>query len=115
MFFGMGGGEVIVVALVALIVLGPEKLPHYAGEAARWLRDLRRVVANARREVTSTLGPEFQDIRLSDLDPRSFVTRTIFDGDDDPLGLREDGEARVRRDGPRLQPGELPPVDLEAT
>jgi sec-independent protein translocase protein TatB len=115
-FFGIGPSEFIVLGLLALIILGPDKLPRYAAEAARFLRDVRAMVAKARRDVKEQLGPEFQDISLSDLDPRAFVTRNLLDGDDDPLGLRDDAPAnghgpRVRR----LEPGQQPPYDVEAT
>lgn len=122
MFFGIGGSEFVVLALIALIVLGPEKLPRYAADAARFLRSMRALVAKAREDVRDSLGPEFQDISLRDLDPKSFVVRNLFEGDDDPLGMRDDAPARQAAPAaaaqpaqPRLAPDERPPFDVDAT
>lgn len=117
--FGIGPSELVVLAIIGLVVLGPEKLPKYAADAARFLRDLRGIVDRARKDVREQLGPEFADISLRDLDPRN-LSRTLLDGDDDPLGLRDD-QPTPRRvspaqpSGPRLSPGERPPYDDDAT
>ena len=74
----IGAGEFIALAIVALIVLGPEKLPRYAAEAARMLQRLREVAGSARADVRRELGPEFQDISLGDLNPRSRVRKHLL-------------------------------------
>ena len=45
--YGMGFGEITVVLLIALVVLGPKELPHYfrnAGQFARAVRDWFRSI-----------------------------------------------------------------------
>ena len=122
--FGIGGQEFIALAVIGLIVLGPEKLPRYVADAARWLRQLRALIARARAEVADQLGPEFADVSLKDLNPRTFVTRQLFDGDPDPLGLHDPDPLGLRADPPapgaprraaRHTPGETPPYDDDAT
>ena len=79
--FDIGLGELIGLAVVALIVLGPEKLPKYAADAARMLRTVRRMANDARTEVAKELGPELTG--LGDLNPRSLVRKHLLD----PLDL----------------------------
>ena len=103
--FDIGPGEIIGLAVVALIVLGPEKLPRYAADAARMLRQVRRMANEARTEVTKELGPELSS--LGDLNPRSLVRKHLLepvDLDDlDELG--EDNPMRRTRPGGGGRPG----------
>ncbi len=89
--FGISGLEFLVLAVVALLVLGPDKLPDYAVRAARLVRAVRQMASNAQSEVRKELGPEFDDLNLRDLNPKTFVSRHIFDGDDD-FGLGDDDD-----------------------
>ncbi len=93
--FGIQGVEFLVLAVVALLVLGPDKLPEYAARAARLVRTVRRMAADAQADVRQELGPEFNDISLDDLNPRTFVSRHLFDDDEfsvsrDDFGLVDD-------------------------
>jgi sec-independent protein translocase protein TatB len=99
--FGINGFEFVAIAVVALLLLGPDKLPRYAGEAARFVKQMRKMAANAQSEVRKELGPEFQDISVKDLNPKSFVSKHLFDGDmglDDltDLGLDDDRPSNRR-------------------
>lgn len=111
--FGIGFGELVVIAFLAVLVFGPDKLPDLAKQAGQFVRKLRNFANNARDELRSELGPEYADLELSDLDPRAIVRKHIAEAladEDDDLG----GETRPR---PRrtLEDGERPPYDLEAT
>jgi sec-independent protein translocase protein TatB len=81
--FGIGPMEIVVLALVGLIVLGPDRLPGLARDAARMLRTLRDMATGAREQLRDELGPEFADIDLRSLNPRTAVQRAVF-GDDVP-------------------------------
>ena len=83
MFFDIGPLELVALAVIALLVLGPDKLPRYAADAARVLRQVRRMASDAKAEVSRELGPELQDISMSDLNPRSLVRKHLLD----PLDL----------------------------
>ncbi len=108
--FGIGFSELAVIAFIAVLVFGPEKLPELAKQAAQLVRQLRRMANSARDELRDELGPEYADLELRDLDPRAIVRKHIAealeDGDDEPVGR------------PRVTPlaaGERPPYDVEAT
>ncbi len=72
-------GEIVVLVVLGVIFFGPEKLPDLARKAARVLRYLRGIANDARSQLRQELGPEFDDIRLADLNPRSFVRRHLME------------------------------------
>ncbi|MDD9206101.1 twin-arginine translocase TatA/TatE family subunit [Georgenia sp. 10Sc9-8] len=74
---GINGWELMVLLLVALLVIGPERLPQAAEQLARVARELRRVATGARERVREELGPEVADIDLAKLDPRQYDPRRI--------------------------------------
>ncbi len=49
--FNIGGGEVLVIALIALIVLGPQRLPDAARQAGKVMGDLRRISSGFQSEI----------------------------------------------------------------
>lgn len=79
--FNIGAGEAAVVGLVAVLVLGPERLPRAAAEVGRVLRHLRGVAADAKAELRAELGPDLDDLRT--LDPRRMIRDQLL-GDDSP-------------------------------
>jgi sec-independent protein translocase protein TatB len=81
--FNIGPFELIVLAIIGLIVLGPDRLPGLARDAARMLRNLREMATGARQQLRDELGPEFADVDLRNLNPRTAVQRAVF-GDDVP-------------------------------
>jgi sec-independent protein translocase protein TatB len=113
--FGIGLPELMVIAVVAVVVFGPEKLPDYARQAGRFARQLRNLARSAQDQLREELGPEYADLKLTDLDPRQAIRKHILeamDEDDDP------GPNGRRVDTPPttvLGHGERPPFDLEAT
>ena len=53
--FDIGFWELIVIAIVALLVIGPDRLPGFAREAGRSISKLRRIINNTRRELEREL------------------------------------------------------------
>jgi sec-independent protein translocase protein TatB len=87
--FDINGGELLILLAVALVVIGPERLPKYAAELARVVRDVRSFARNAREQVRSEMGEEFDDIDWQALDPRRYdprriVREALLDDDDEP-------------------------------
>lgn len=112
--FGVGLPEFAVLAFVAVLVFGPDKLPELARQAGIMVRKARTLANNARDELRAELGPEYADLELKDLDPRTIVKRhlaEVLEDDDD-----EDLPPRPPRRGQRpLGDGEVPPYDPDAT
>jgi sec-independent protein translocase protein TatB len=102
--FDIGTGELLALAVVALLVLGPEKLPRYAADAARFLRQLRNLANDARSEVTKELGPELEGLNLRDMNPRALMRKHLLDGLDDDQDDEDDGPATRSRPSPRERP-----------
>ena len=109
--FDVGLLELAVIALVAVIVLGPDKLPDLARQAAQLLHRARGLAHNARDELRSELGPDYADLQLRDLDPRTIVRKHIIEAMEDA-----EDEVKPKRKGLRpLGDGERPPYDVDAT
>jgi sec-independent protein translocase protein TatB len=75
--FDVNGGEMLVLAGIALVVLGPEKLPGYAAQAARLMRQVRVMADNAKDHARAQMGPELDDIDWKSLDPRQYDPRRL--------------------------------------
>lgn len=103
----VGLAELAVIAVVAMIALGPDRLPEVARQAARLLHKARIMAHNARDELRTELGPAYADLELRDLDPRSIVRKHIAEA------MEEAGRAEA--DKPTLPAGQVPPYDVEAT
>jgi sec-independent protein translocase protein TatB len=108
MFNNLGWPEIAFLIVLALFVFGPDRLPKVAADAGRMLRQLRQMAQNASADIKSELGPEMGDLDLTDLNPRRFVQKHLFDGDDDAVPAQRPAVAPLR-------PGERPPYDVDAT
>jgi len=53
--FNVGGGEILVILLLALIVLGPDKLPDTARKAGRYLHEFRRMTSGFQEEFRQAM------------------------------------------------------------
>ena len=69
--FGIGLAEMALIAFVAVIVFGPDRLPELAKQAGQMVRKARTFANAARDELREELGPEYADLELRDLDPRT--------------------------------------------
>lgn len=108
--FGVGLPEMAVILVVAIIIFGPDRLPDFARQAGRMIRQIRQFSQSARDDIRSELGPEFADFELTDLDPRQAVRKYMQDTWDETSddGARRPGQLPLERD-------ERPPYDVEAT
>ncbi|WP_149955314.1 sec-independent translocase [Zafaria cholistanensis] len=126
--FGINGGEFLVLAVLAVLILGPDKLPAYAQQLARLVKEVRRMAAGAKEQLREEVGDEIADIDWRKLDPRQYDPRKIIkealldDFDDAVSAAKESPQPAVaprvpaRRQAERqLEPGEAPPFDSEAT
>ncbi|MEO8829658.1 twin-arginine translocase TatA/TatE family subunit [Lapillicoccus sp.] len=75
--FDINGWEVIVLAIVGILVLGPERLPEYAAKLADLVRQVRGLAQNARTQLKEQMGPDFDDVDWKQYDPRQYDPRRI--------------------------------------
>ncbi|MGV0806195.1 Sec-independent protein translocase protein TatB [Mycolicibacterium setense] len=118
MFANIGWGEMLVLVIAGLVILGPERLPG----AIRWtsgaLKQARDYVSGATTQLRQDLGPEFDDLRqplaelqkLRGMTPRAAITKHLLDGDDSFLtGAFDDSKTQ-----PPAAPNDKPVGDLAA-
>jgi sec-independent protein translocase protein TatB len=110
--FGVGLPELMVIIVVAVIVFGPDRLPDFARQAGRLVRQVRQFTQAARDDIRSELGPEFADFEITDLDPRRAVRKYIEDAWDE---TDDEEDEPVPAGQLPLHDGELPPYDSDAT
>jgi sec-independent protein translocase protein TatB len=107
--------KLLVLAVLALIIFGPDQLPKMASQAGRALRELRRLADGARADLQEGLGPEFSDFDINDLNPKNFVRKHLMDGfDDDDSSQVRTAPAAAATQAP-LAPSDSPPFDMEST
>lgn len=75
-FFGLQGWEPLVLLLIFVIVIGPQRLPEYTRNIVRWVRDVRRWVDDSRATVEDEMGIAIDDLRK--YDPRQYDPRRII-------------------------------------
>ena len=111
--FDLSLTKLMVLAIIAVVIFGPDQLPKVAAQAGRTLRELRRMAEGAKRDLQEGLGPEFGDFDITDLNPRSFVRKHLLEGfeDDHPVPV----QVTEPEPSAALSPGESPPYDSEAT
>ena len=115
MFDSIGWGEIIVLALAALFIFGPERLPHLAKDAAAGLKRVRAAITGVRSQMNDSLGDDFAELRDLDLrkyHPKTFIRSQLL-GDDDAIPLKAAAPmAAAARPRDRSTP---PPYDPDAT
>lgn len=89
MFFDFGAGEIAGLAVLAMVLVGPDKLPQFAVQAAKTVKKLRGLAATATNELKENLGPGFEDLKPADLNPKTFVKKQIE-------SAMDEGEAKPR-------------------
>jgi sec-independent protein translocase protein TatB len=145
MFENVGWGEILVLIIAGLFILGPERLPDAAAWLGRTIRQVRDFATGTREQLSRELGPELEGLRaplrdlrqpleelrgLRNFDPKRAVVRSLFNddpprfsgltGSDSVSGNGEAGShtpsSSTQASAPRpLAPDERPPIDPDAT
>jgi sec-independent protein translocase protein TatB len=76
--FGINGAEAVVILVLAVLLVGPARLPHYARQFGRFIRSVRAFAEQAKAKTEEELGPEFVGQDWSALDPRQYDPRQII-------------------------------------
>src|SRR3954470_19845652 len=106
--FGINGGGLLILFLVAALVIGPERLPGYAEQLAQLVRRGRVLLRDAKARVDEELGEEAKDMDWAALDPRRYDPRRIVRD-----ALLDDPPAPPVR--PVTRPGAVPVTSVAAT
>jgi sec-independent protein translocase protein TatB len=108
--FDLSIPKLLVLAVIALVVFGPNELPKIAAQAGRALRDLRKIAEGAVNDLRDGLGPELADFEIEDLNPKRLAHKHLF-GD-----LNADQAAQQPAvNGTPLTPGKHPPFGPDVT
>ena len=102
--FDFGAGEVVGLVVLALILVGPERMPRVARDLAKLIRKVRAMTNTATAEIRENLGPGFEDLTPSDLNPKTFIKRhvaSVLDEEDEKASKSKSGERAIK---PQIDP-----------
>jgi sec-independent protein translocase protein TatB len=128
-FDSIGWGEILIIVVAGLFILGPERLPSAAAWLGRNVRKVREYATGAREQLRNEMGDDFEDLRkplqdlqqLRNFDPRRAVTRHLFDdvdsgnGGTKPNGYAPPPSTPAPAPQEAKKPGEKAPFDPDAT
>lgn len=98
MFFDFGAGELIGLAVLAMILVGPEKLPGFAVQAAKMVKKIKALTLTATNEIKENLGPGFENLQPADLHPKTFIKKQLDEV------LNETPAKVERKNAPKMDP-----------
>jgi sec-independent protein translocase protein TatB len=87
--FNIGAGEWLLLAVLGIILVGPDRLPHVASDAARLVRRFKELTSKATEELRENLGPGFEDLHVGDLNPKKFIAKTLHEAGESVLPTAE--------------------------
>lgn len=99
MSFGLTFEKLLLIGLIAVFLIGPDRLPIYSAKLARLIRSLRDMASGAKDRLREEMGPDFDEGEWKKLDPRQYDPRRIV------------REALVDSATPRSQPVKPPRAD----
>jgi sec-independent protein translocase protein TatB len=108
----------MILLVLALFILGPERLPGYAKAFAQFIKKMRAMANSAQSQMKDELGEGFEDLDWKKLDPRQYDPRRIIREallDDTPVVKHADLNQVKTRSQQKLNLGEAAPFDNEAT
>jgi sec-independent protein translocase protein TatB len=88
--FGLTFEKLLVIGVIAVFLLGPERLPQYAAKLAQLVKGLRKMANGAKERMREEMGDEFDEVEWQKLDPRRYDPRRII-----REALLEDPESTV--------------------
>ncbi|PNH80906.1 twin-arginine translocase TatA/TatE family subunit [Arthrobacter sp. AFG20] len=93
--FGINGPEFILLLLIGILVIGPQRLPEYTQKLANLVREVRRMASGAREQIKEEVGIDIDDVDWKKYDPRQYDPRRII-----KEALLEDDTKPVSAGGP---------------
>jgi sec-independent protein translocase protein TatB len=134
-FGNIGWGELVILLVAALVILGPDRLPGAISWVTKSIRQVKDYANGASQQLKDELGTDFEDLRkpLADLNqlrgmtPRAVITKHLLDGDDSIFtgnfdSKKPNGSSNGTPNTPakpslekKLPAGQTPPIDSDAT
>lgn len=117
--FGLSSEKILILLVLAVFILGPERLPQYARAFAQFIKKMRAMANSAQAQMKDELGEGFEDLDWKKLDPRQYDPRRIIREallEDDSEAVKHSDLNQVKtRSQANLKPGESAPYDPEST
>lgn len=116
--------KILIIGIIGVLLLGPQRLPMYAQKLAEFVKSVRRFADTAKERMREEMGPEFDEIEWQKLDPRQYDPRRIIrdalldsGGSAAAVETAQVTASKVRAPAPvvPLAAGEHAPYDAEAT
>jgi sec-independent protein translocase protein TatB len=123
--FDVNGPEFLILLVVTVFVIGPQRMPEYAAKLARAVRQLRGMADTAKEQLREQMGSDFEDVDWSQYDPRQYdprriVREALMDGE--PGNVEEPSSGQAPAGGfkapssfKRHDPDKPTPYDQDAT
>jgi sec-independent protein translocase protein TatB len=70
--FGLTFEKLLLIGIIAVFIIGPERLPAYTQKFAQFIRQLRSMATGAKDRMKEELGDDFDEIEWKKLDPRQY-------------------------------------------
>jgi sec-independent protein translocase protein TatB len=96
--FGIGGGEIVGLLLLAVVLVGPDKLPQLSSDFARLIRRVRDIAQGATNDLRENLGEGYEDLKVTDLHPKKFITKHINEALAEPTAQIQELKKTARID-----------------
>ncbi|MDK6275343.1 twin-arginine translocase TatA/TatE family subunit [Pseudoglutamicibacter cumminsii] len=119
-FFGINGAEFLILGILAVVILGPDKLPEYTRKLADFIKGVRNYASTAKERFQEEMGDEVKDVDWRKLDPRQYDPRKIirdalFEDDDAPAAPAQPAASQWKPQGlPNVAAQDLLPADEPA-
>ena len=78
MIFGLTFDKLLIIGVIAVVIVGPQRLPQAAARLAQLIKSLRQLANGAKDRMREEMGPEFDEVDWKKLDPRQYDPRRII-------------------------------------
>jgi sec-independent protein translocase protein TatB len=123
--FDINGWEFVILMVVAMLVIGPDRMPEYAAKLAKLVKQARGLADTAKVQLREQMGADFDDVDWKQYDPRQYDPRRIVrealmdegsdDGGPSSSGDGPDGGFKAPSSFRHHDPDKPTPYDEEAT
>lgn len=94
--FNIGGGEILALLIIGVILIGPDRMPSMAADAAKLLIKIKNIAQGVTNDLKNNLGPGYENLQVSDLHPKTFIKKHLGEALD-----QSDLETKVK---PKIDP-----------